>query len=392
MNKRISIGVCISLIAIACTVTFVITWTVSLNMYNDMIPELRRDEISAKLREIDSYVRNNCLHNLNEDELAYGIFSGYISGVGDKNTMYMTVSEYSEYAAHERGQLVSSGIRVEKEDSGYITIVEVYPGSDAELQGVQKGDLITSIDGTDVLSVGAEAALTLLFGEENTRFRLNIMREGQIIDYSLIRQSIDIISVDSEITEKGIGIARISTFNNLTAAQFKSALEEFIEAEVKAILIDLRNNADGFYTPSVQNMVNDLVSADVIAFSEHKGGIRKELIVTDDNKALPDEMQDIPIIVLINSETSGAGELFAAVLKSHASAQLIGENTAGNPFIQNTQVLNDGSAIRVTAAQVILSSGLSYAGTGLSPDYEVKAGDIDDAQLQKAFEVLETII
>lgn len=392
MNKKISIGVCISLIAIACTVTFVITWTVSLNMYNDIIPgAVRRDEISGKLQEIDSFVRNNCLFDLDEEELAYGIYSGYISGVGDKNTVYMTVSEYSEYAAHKRGQLVSGGIRVEKEESGYIAIMEVYSGSDAESSGIQKGDLITSIDGTDVLRVGAEAALSLLFGEENTRFKLDILREGQIIPYSLIRQSIDIISVETEITENNVGMIYISTFNDLTASQFESAIEEFIEAEVKAILIDLRNNVSGFYT-SVSDMVNNLVPAGTIAFSEQKGGVRKELIVTDDNKSLPEEMQEIPIIILVNSETAGAGELFAAILKSHAGAQLVGENTAGNAYIQKVQVLNDGSAILVTVEKVALASGLDYFETGLSPDYEAKSGVTEDPQLQKAFEVIETII
>ena len=390
MNKKISIGVCISLIAIACTVTFVITWTVSLNMYNDIIPgAVRRDEISAKLREIDSFIRNNYLFELNDEEIVFGVYSGYISGIGDKNTVYMTVEEYAGHAAQERGKLVSCGIKAEKEESGYITVAEVYPGSDAELSGVLKGDLITAIEGTDVLQIGADAALVLMQGEETTRYSLNIQREGEIIEYSLVRQALDIISVESEITDNNVGVVRISSFSALSASQFENALQTFAESSVRALMLDLRGNSSSFYG-SIPDMVNNLVGADTIAFTERRGGVRSDFIITDESNFLPEEMSGLPIVILVDSGTSGAGELLAAILKSYAGALLVGENTAGNAFIQQTHPLNDGSAIRVTVAQIVLASGLDYAETGLAPDYPTDSG-INDPQLQKAFEIIETI-
>jgi carboxyl-terminal processing protease len=359
-------------------------------MYNDIIPgAVRRDEISAKLREIDSFVRNNFLFDISDEEIVYGVYSGYISGVGDKNTVYMTVDESARHAAEKRGQLVACGIRAEKEESGYIIVTEVYPGSNAEHSGVLRNDLIVSIDGADVLQVGAEAALRLLEGEENTRYSLAVQREGEIINYSLIRQSIDIISVESEITDNNIGIARISTFNDLTASQFEAALQTFIEAGVRALMLDLRAVSSGFYD-SVPDMVNQLVGANTIAFKEHRGGVRRDFIVTDDTMAFPEEMQNLPIIILVDSATSQAGELFAAVLKSHAGALVVGENTAGDPYHQQTQPLTDGSAIRVTVARIIFASGFDYTETGLVPDYVVEDG-ANDPQVQKAFEIIETI-
>jgi len=163
VNKKISVGVAVSLIAIACTVTFVVTWTVSFNMYNDIIPgAVKRDEISAKLHEIDSFVQNNFLGEIDEENIAYGIFSGYISGVGDKNTVYMNIDEYTHHINEENGQLITTGIKAEKEESGYIIVTGVYPDSYAELVGVIKNDVITAIDNTNVREVGADAALKLL--------------------------------------------------------------------------------------------------------------------------------------------------------------------------------------------------------------------------------------
>ena len=393
MGKKISIGVCISLIAIACTVTFVITWTISLNMYNEIIPgAVQRDVMSAKLWEIDAFVRNNYPFALNDDDLFYGVYSGYISGVGDKNTIYMTADEHAAHISQERGQLVSCGIRAEKEESGYIKVAEVYRDSDAEANGILKGDLITDVNGVNVQQVGAEAALMLIPGEENTTLSVTIQRDGELKEYSLVRQSIDIISVETEITESALGIIRISTFNDLTASQFEAALKKFAEEEVKAMVIDLRENNSGFFK-SVSGMVNCLVKANsatgIIASTVHKGGERA-LVVVDESMTLPEEMQKIPIAILVDSTTSGAAELFTVLLQSEYSGKvwLIGEPTAGNTLIQQTQLLSDGSAIRVTVARITLASGFEY-GEGLVFNNVVEFG-IDDQQMQTAFVQIET--
>jgi carboxyl-terminal processing protease len=402
MNKKISVGVCISLIAIACTVAFVVTWTVSFNMYNDIIPgAVKRDEISAKLYEIDSFVQNNFLGEVNEENIAQGIFSGYISGVGDKNTMYMTADEYAKHSSEKSGRLVTCGIKAEIESSGYIVVTGVYPGSYAESSGVAKNDIITAIDGINVLESGADAAMRFLEGEENSKIGLTVQREGEVLNYSLIRQSMDIVSVEPAVIDD-IGFVRITAFNDLTAPQFDAALKTFSQAKVRSLLFDLRSCSSDIYDPEpVSEMVDGLIGGGVIAYSEHRGGVRRDFIVTGDDTALPDAP---PIVILTNSATSGAGELMAAILKNHAGAQLIGGATEGNVYLQQTQSLKDGSAIKLTVAKITLASGFDYANVGLTPDSivemnseinytpETLRGDtITDPQILKAFETIETI-
>jgi len=220
------------------------------------------------------------------------------------------------------------------------------------------------------------------------------------LEYPLIRQAIDIISVESE-TVNNVGFVKITSFNDLTATQFNSALQTFNETNVRALLIDLRNNRSDVYSSEpVGEMVNSLMGADIVAFTEHKGGVQRDFIVTDDTRGFP---ENIPILILADSSTSGAGELMAAVLKSYAGAQIIGTSTAGNAYLQQTQGLKDGSAIRLTVARIILASELDYAESGLIPDNEVKMEmevdytieslnrNITDPQILKAFEIIETI-
>jgi carboxyl-terminal processing protease len=402
MNKKISAGVCISLIAIACTVTFVVTWTVSFNMYNDIIPVTQRDEINSKLQEIDSFLRNNFLGEIDNERVSFGIFSGYISGIGDKNTVYMTAEQYVRHRNQESGQLITSGIMPERDASGYIKAGDVYPGSSAQSQGVQRGDIITEIDGVGVLEAGAEAAMRLLEGEEYTRVDVTILRDGELLPHSLIRQATDIESVHAEVVN-GVGFARITTFNSLTTAQWSSALTTFAEADVRALLIDLRGNSSDFYEP-VSDMADSLISAEaaeVLAFAERRSGVRRDVIVVSGESPFA----DTPVIILTDSMTSGAGELMTAVLRAHGGAETVGGITAGNAYVQQTQKLKDDSAIRVTVARIMLTSAPDYAESGLAPDYAEESGviltnvalirdmelaEIPDPQIRKAFEIIET--
>ncbi|MCL2035775.1 MAG: S41 family peptidase [Oscillospiraceae bacterium] len=410
MNKKISVGVAISLIAIACTVTFVVTWTIAFNMYNNMIPVSERDEINSKMQEIDSFLRSNFLYHdeIDKEKLAYGIFSGYISGAGDKNMLYMTREEYANRLNIENGQIITPGIKAEKDGSDYIKVVEVYSGSDAENKAVLPGDIITSVDGSPVLEIGQDAAIKLIESGANPKVDVVIQREGEVIEYSLTRQPLPIVSVGSVVVNN-VGFIRITDFSSATAGQFEAelnAMNSSGESGIRALIIDVRANSSDVYAP-IPDMLGRLIGENTVAHTEHRGGLRKDFISTQDLRLLP----DIPIVVLCDSGTSGAGELFAASLKLFGGAQIVGSKTAGNSYLQETQPLKDGSAIRVTVAKIVLAGELDYADTGLVPDYEVesagdvsynletlsRAGDIEeisqvsDLQIRKAFEILETI-
>ncbi len=391
MNKKISLGVAISLVAIGCAITFVLTWTVSLNTYNSKISSSEKYEgIYAKLREMDVTVRNNYIGDLSDEALEQSIINGYVVGIGDKYASYMGASSYYELQQTTSGVISGAGIVTEEDGSGYLRITTVYKGGSAELNGVQAGDVITEIDGKSLLSMEAGTAAEKLSGDVGTRVALKLLRDGEEISVNLVRQQLDIESVTGEMLNN-IGYISITAFNAKTSEQFASALTKLTDDGAKALIIDVRQNGGGLVS-ALKPILNRFVPTAIAATAEYSDGSRKTLIETDS-----DECITIPMAVLVDGGTASAAEIFAAALRDECGAQLIGTQTFGKGVIQNTYEFSDGSAITLSTAKIIMPKSGEFDGVGLKPDYvtELPTGALPenlthdaDAQLQKAIEVL----
>ncbi len=392
MNKKISLGVAISLVAIGCAITFVLTWTVSLNTYNSKISSSEKYEgIYAKLREMDVTVRNNYIGDLSDEALEQSIINGYVVGIGDKYASYMGASSYYELQQTTSGVISGAGIVTEEDGSGYLRITTVYKGGSAELNGVQAGDVITEIDGKSLLSMEAGTAAEKLSGDVGTRVALKLLRDGEEISVNLVRQQLDIESVTGEMLDNNIGYISITAFNAKTSEQFASALTKLTDDGAKALIIDVRQNGGGLVS-ALKPILNRFVPTAIAATAEYSDGSRKTLIETDS-----DECITIPMAVLVDGGTASAAEIFAAALRDECGAQLIGTQTFGKGVIQNTYEFSDGSAITLSTAKIIMPKSGEFDGVGLKPDYvtELPTGALPenlthdaDAQLQKAIEVL----
>ena len=160
MNKKISIGITISLVAIACALTFVVTMSFSLNMYNGKIADVQqREEMYTKMQEIDSYIKSYSIYDTDDTETKIGVYSGYLNGIDDKYAKYYTTNEYYYKTQLENGVLTGLGMELGREQGGYISVTGVYEDSPAFEAGIIEGDVITSVGGVSVLELGYEAAL-----------------------------------------------------------------------------------------------------------------------------------------------------------------------------------------------------------------------------------------
>lgn len=391
MNKKISLGIAISLVAIGCAITFVLTWTVSLNIYNSKIGTSEKYEgVYAKLREIDATVRQNYIGTVSDDALEATTINGYIAGIGDKYASYSTPSAYYELQQNYAGVILGAGFDAEEDGSGYLTITNVYKGSSAELNGVMAGDVITAIDGKSLLSMQPGQALERLSGETGTRLALQLLRNGESLSVNLIRQQLELESVSSRMLDNSVGYIRINSFNARTSAQFSNAMTVVTAAGAKALIIDVRQNSGGV-TSALKPILNQFVPSAIAATVEYADGSRKTLIETDAT-----EVCTLPVAVLVDSGTASAAELFAAVMRDECGALLIGTSTYGKAVMQSTFEFSDGSALTLSVGTIYTKSG-TWNDAGLKPDYSVElaAGatpdtvdDDSDAQLKKAVEVL----
>lgn len=392
LNKKISLGIAISLVAIGCAITFVLTWTVSLNIYNSKISNSEKYEgVYRKLQEMDATVRSNYKGTISDEALETSVINGYVAGIGDKYATYMPAQAYYELQQTSSGVVNGAGIEAEEDGSGYLKVTYVYKNSSAASNGVLVGDMITEIDGHSLLSMESGDALERIAGEIGTKLTLALVRNGEELKVNLIRQQVDIESVTDEMLSDNIGYIRISSFNAKTAEQFSNSLNSMTADGAKALIIDVRQNSGGVIS-ALKPMLNRILPAALVATAVYSGDVKKTLIETD-----AEEYMDIPIAVLVDGGTASAAEVFAVALRDEHNAALIGTQTYGKAVMQSTYEFSDGSALSLTTATILPSKSPSYDGIGLKPDYliELPAGaSIEylphetDSQLQKAVEIL----
>lgn len=392
MNKKISLGVAICFMAIAAAITFTITMFFSLNVFNSKIANVdEREHLYKKLSEIDTYVRNQYLGDIDEENLLNYVARGYMVGIDDKYAAYMTQEEYKYYQQENEGTLVGIGTTARKDDSGYILIVDVKENSPAEAAGIQAGDLIVKVNDEDILTIGYTQAMSNIKGEEGTKVNLTLRREGEDYSVELTRKNIQSSTVEYR-TIGDNGYIKMSNFDETTVDDFKYAVSDLKSQGVKGLIFDVRNNPGGLLD-SVADVLDYLLpEGDLVSETNKKG--ETKVLCTSDSSCI-----ELPMVVLVDGETASAAELFAADLRDFKVAELVGQTTYGKGIMQGAFPLEDGSAIKMTIAYFNPHSGVNFNGVGLKPDYEVALtteqklnfdtlDETSDPQLMKAIEVL----
>ena len=369
MSKKVSLGVAATVTLIAMAVTFSMTMTVSMNMFNNTVSSVKNKErMYNKLSEVDRYVRANEYFDINDDTLNDTIASGYMLGISDRYARYYSAKAYSERVGLANGRLMGIGVAVVKDpSSGYARIIRVYDNTPATNVGLEVGGFITAIGDTSTRSMSDTAAMTsALLGEEGSTVNIKYLtplREEQSFEITHANYTTPSIST-VRLMDNGVGYLRIDSFTSGTAVEFRNAVNSLTNQGATSLIFDLRDN-------SGENLNAALVATDycvpsgLIAQSQDKGGNVADLRMSDENEIT------LPMVCLGNGNTASAAELFAASLRSMNGARLVGTTTMGKGTIQNSpQRLSDGSAVSITVAKLICGDGTSFDGTGLSVDVE----------------------
>ncbi len=404
MNKRISLGLALALVIMAIAASFAVTMSYSQTIYNKLIPNLsERLDRRYALDDIEELVNAEFYFKPDIDNKALNasIADGYLKGLNDPYSRFLTAEAYREYMDNLEGKVHGIGIIAAlNPDTGSIFVVDVTPDSSAAVEGIQKGDEIIKIEGTTVTASNYDSmvaklqgmsltTVTLTYRRDTTQTTVNVMIgfEAQTVAYE----------VDGDI-----GYIKITKFYKNTALQLEKAIEALKKQEVTGIVFDVRNTSEGTIEYTAK-------AADVIVPVGNEG--RKAIATVydrDDNIykkiSYPSTANDnelaLPMNVLINAGTSGCGELFAASLRDYIKCLLVGEKTAGNDTFQSVETLSDGSAVVLTVATV--KAYLSTYEDGLMPDTQVELLDQenigldllqrqDDNQYQKAKSLLQKI-
>ena len=396
MNKKVSLGVAISLVAVACAITFVLTMTVSLNMYNSMVSGVQeRETINAKIKERDTFVRGSSIYELDETDILGGIMDGYISGLDDKYAKYYTTSEYYKKQQIDSGEIIGIGVETEIEGD-YLKVTQVHEHSPAEVAEIKKGYVITKVNNKDLLNIGALQAQKQLEGDEGTKVTITTKApDGTENTVTLVRQVIELQSVKGKMID-GYAYIKISTFNALTDDQFIQLIDKFESQSVLGYVFDVRGASEGDIAP-LQNMLSRILPKSTVAKKVLSDGTEEEILMTDGTMEIKK-----PMTVIVNGTTACAAELFAAAIRDYSGGVLVGSVTAGKTELQTTKSFKDGSAVSISTARVILTKSESFRDVGLKPGYIIDitqqeemaikfADPTTDPQLQKALETVASI-
>ena len=345
------------------------------------------ETIEAKIKTIERYLNQYYYEDYTEETLVNGIYYGMVASLGDPYTGYYTPDDYKELMQSSSGEYCGIGVLISRNtNTGEIVIKRVYSGSPAEEAGLQKGDLITALDGQLLKNMGLEDLSAIVLGEEGTDILVTVLRNGETIDFNITRREIQMDTVSYEMKEDGIGYISIEEFDDVTPDQVKNALNDLMGQGMKGIVLDLRNNPGGGLR-SLTKIVSMFVEGKkLFLYSETKDGERENYYTTGD-VILP----DLPMVILIDQGSASAAEAFTGAMKCFGRATLVGTTTFGKGIMQSIFSLKDGSALKITTGKYFLPDGNNIHKIGIEPDYEVEAaveGDIDP-QLEKALELFE---
>jgi carboxyl-terminal processing protease len=392
VRKKISLGAAITFMLITAAVTFSLTTVYTMQNFNNKISNIKeREAMYAKLSEIDTSVRKNYIGAIDEDKLMDSIASGYLRGIGDPYSQYLSAEDYSAYMRDYEGQLVGIGVEVTGDASGYLRISRVYEGSPAEAAALQKGDLIVSVGGAAITEKSVSDAAKAISGEVGTTVSLGIRRELEEFEVELTRRRMEVPTISYRMIGT-LGYIRITDFTEATVDQFDDALDSLLRQDAQGIVFDLRDNTGGS-VPALCNMLDMLVPEGELVSVEYSDGSRTLLARSDSSEVL------LPMVTITNKNTASASELFVQVLKAYDKAPSVGETTYGKGVMQTLFQLSDGSAVNLTNGKTYAADSENFDGVGIAPDYEVKLSaeeqerfdELDentDPQLAKALSVL----
>ncbi|MCR4646541.1 MAG: S41 family peptidase [Oscillospiraceae bacterium] len=370
MNHKISIGVMISIVAIACALTFILTSFFSLQSFNAKVQDVK--EKAAKydrLEALDTYVRARFYQkDIDEEQLMDGMLKGYVAGLGDPYSRYLSAEEFDELVTKEAGLKSGIGIYAVLNDDGNIRITRIEEDGPADEAGIEPGDIITAVNGEPVTELGYSDAVENLRGEEGTDVQITFLRNGLERKINITRRYYDVRTVFYQMLDGQIGYIRITNFRENTAEQFQQALDEMLGSGARYLLFDVRGNTGGLLK-SLEKMLDPLLPEGVIATATYQDGKTETAIYSDASET------DLPMAVLVDGGSASAAELFAASLRDFGKAKLVGTTTFGKGVMQTTQRLEDGGGLTLTVATYQTTVSECYHGVGLTPDLEVEPGE-----------------
>lgn len=350
------------------------------------------EKLDMLLELVDLYY----YEDVDRDEMLESAAMGLIVGIGDVYSAYYTKEDMEAFNEETEGEYAGIGCQLLADSSDQmITVTRVFKGSPAEEVGMRTGDKIVYVNDIYYSAYEMDDAVSVMRGTPGESVKVTVLRGLETIDFDITRKIVNINYVEHQILDGNIGYVMVYDFLGNAVEGFRTALDDFQQAGVKAMIIDLRNNGGGLLDASVAMADMILPEGTVVSMREKSGA--EQVFEIDD------EYYDVPMVVLVNEYSASASEILSGAIRDYGEGTLVGTTTFGKGVVQSVVDFPDGSGLKITTARYYTPSGECIHDIGIEPHVTIELDEDavtkyginnlpheQDAQLQKAIELIES--
>lgn len=343
------------------------------------------DTIAKDLKSFRKIIDEYYIGDIDEQKVIDEAIKGYVKGLDDEYSEYMTKEEWDEFQAQALGNYVGIGIYMTVDKNDNVVVLSSIKGTPAEKAGLETGDIIVKVNDESVLGVSSDIVASKIKGEEGTSVKLTVLREDEYKDFDITREAIKVYHVESKILENNIGYIQLLAFDDGCADEIEKAYKSLKEQGAQKIILDLRDNTGGIVTECLQIADKFIDQGNKLMITVDAKD-NKEI---DYSKYKPEITEDM--VVLVNEYSASASEILTGALKDNNRAKVVGTKTYGKGVIQSVLPLTDGSVLKLTVNEYYTPNEIKINKVGIEPDYIIENNKETEAdeQLNKAIELLK---
>ncbi len=345
-------------------------------------PQLPVDEVRS-LADVFNHIKQLYVEPVEDKKLINDAISGMVAGL-DPHSQFLDEEAFRDMQISIKGKFGGLGIEVSMED-GLVKVVSPIEDTPAFRAGIKSGDLIFKLDDTPVRGLTLTDAVKRMRGKPGTSILITILRKGETkpLEFTLVREEIQVQSVKSKLIEPGYGYIRVAQFQEQTTPDLARHIEKlYKDGPLKGVVLDLRNNPGGLIDAAVGVSAAFLPAKSLVVYSEgriadarrkyHAEASEYSRGGEDALKNLPKGIKTVPMVVIVNGGSASASEIVAGALQDYKRAKVLGIRSFGKGSVQSIfPIIQGQTGVKLTIAKYFTPLGRSIQAKGIDPDFQV---------------------
>ena len=307
------------------------------------------DKLELVLQQIDQ----NYVDDIDRGKLTEEILPVILRDL-DPHSVYLPPENLKQANAELEGNFDGIGITFNVPEDTAI-VISVIAGGPSERAGLMSGDRIVSVDGKNVagVQINQDSLVGMLKGVSGTKVRLDILRDGDTVEFEVTRDKIPVKSIDvAYMLDDTTGYMKLSKFTRTSYEEFEAALPALLEAGMTKLIFDLRDNSGGYMDQALLLSNEFLPEESLIVYMEGAHRPRQNFYADGSGKC-----QDIELAVLVNENSASSSEIFAGAMQDNDRGLIYGRRSYGKGMVQEPIFFTDNSGIRLTVARFYTATG-----------------------------------